>query len=558
VPRTDSYQPPTELTGIACRVRRLRRTDASVASPRRAAPLPVSHRTTQHWATLTTDKVESATSETAWSVGSLAPPVLVAQRYFVWGLEGAKIGLWALSRPHICQGHRPPPHLSPTCVLEVSDIVPSPWVQLSAVKMASQRRSSSQLSECGTSPLIVSSLVGLTSAGAVCHVNIVETVIASTRTESSAAMAAPGMDDRSSNTLETPVLPRASDGTTTVQLELVDIWHTQRVGTSCLGWTSNVCLVGYLNGIIEGYDCTTGHSTPTTKVPRQQNQHKRKLLWSGHFPGYPRPTSIVPLYTTSRILASLNGADTETKSSQEENVEKSYLVYMLLTLEPRQQEENAKSIPTSDMVEVICLDTIPERSKVVSSSLCETDIPHQDSLGHYGDTHVNIALEDYWVLPDTDRYSGIVDTARWSAGNQHHSGGTKENESPTARATIAKPPRRRVDHHWIPSHGTHVATVWPEFDDHTDATLARSVHPSAMAELADGSILFLEAHPSIDRDTDDCEKASLHWGIRPCHGQFLLPFPTIGRGIVTLSEQLPPLPPTGLREFQYGWGSYDT
>jgi len=144
--------------------------------------------------------------------------------------------------------------------------------------------------------------------------------------------------------------------------------------------------------------------------------------------------------------------------------------YVLLTLEPKDHTA------TDCTLEVICLTTI-EKNK----DRCGTQ---------------PVPLEDYWVLAQPGRE--VMDARMLSD-------------------TYYRQTSQRFGLHWIPSHGTHVATN------------LSGTGGQIMVEIADGSVIFL-ASTSID-------SGELEWGVNPNGGQFLLNFPSVGRGVVTVEGQ---------------------
>ena len=125
--------------------------------------------------------------------------------------------------------------------------------------------------------------------------------------------------------------------------------------------------------------------------------------------------------------------------------------------------------------------------------ICLSAIENRDD----NKTNKPVALEDYWVLAEAGRE--VMDAAILSD--------TYRRETSQKFAT-----------HWIPSHGAHVATNLP-------GTGGR-----IMVEIADGSVAFLDATSS--------ESNELVWGVAPKGGQFLLSFPSVGRGVVTIEGQV--------------------
>eukprot|EP00977_Amphora_coffeiformis_P007239 scaffold1569_cov171-Amphora_coffeaeformis.AAC.25 len=144
--------------------------------------------------------------------------------------------------------------------------------------------------------------------------------------------------------------------------------------------------------------------------------------------------------------------------------------YVLLTLDPKDHTT------TNCALEVICLTAIEENKEV--------------------DRTQPVSLEDYWVLAQAGRE--VVNATILSD-------------------TYCRETSQRFALHWIPSHGTQVATNLP------------GTGGQIMVEIADGSVVFLDATSG--------DSARLEWGINPNGGQFLLSFPSVGRGVVTIDGQ---------------------
>lgn len=135
----------------------------------------------------------------------------------------------------------------------------------------------------------------------------------------------------------------------------------------------------------------------------------------------------------------------------------------------------------------------PERS---TTALMFEVIMLSEDMVSSSDKNGAISLEDFWVLPEAG--SEILDSAALTESHRQET-------------------NRPFDTHWIPSHGSHVVTY---------------VHgtENVWVEMADGSVIFLEAVVRNGR---------LHWGVQDrARGQYLLSYPSIGRGVVTLGETL--------------------
>jgi hypothetical protein len=155
---------------------------------RNAKPLPAKNQTCQHLATLSTS---------SWSP-SIAAPVLLANKYFIWGSEG-KITLWTHRQLASAYSSRQKDALTPAFVLDVN-AASTQWIQISP----------------STLPDHPMELLCLTSAGVFFQVQVQE-------------------------------VP-------TVQLKIRNSWNTDRSGTASFCQTvSGLVVVGYQNGIIEGW-----------------------------------------------------------------------------------------------------------------------------------------------------------------------------------------------------------------------------------------------------------------------------------------------------------------
>lgn len=148
--------------------------------------------------------------------------------------------------------------------------------------------------------------------------------------------------------------------------------------------------------------------------------------------------------------------------------------YVLLTLEPKDRAS------TDRTMEVICLTAVEENQK-----------PDDNTL------------EDYWVLPQA---------------------GCEVLDATALSDTYRRETSHRFATHWIPSHGAHVATNLPA-----------GSKCQIMVEVADGSVLFLDAVNGSGIGTDESrDSEEVVWGVSPQNGQFLLSFPSVGRGVVTI------------------------
>lgn len=155
--------------------------------------------------------------------------------------------------------------------------------------------------------------------------------------------------------------------------------------------------------------------------------------------------------------------------------------YIVMTLEPSERTA------TASMVEVIKLSD--DMMKLVPGG----------SSNNNNKTNT-LALEDYWVVPEAGHE--ILDATTLSESHRRQ----QENARPFATTP-----------HWIPSHGSHAVTGVPGTD-------------KLWVEVADGSIIFLEAGMRNDE---------LSWGVQGrTQGQYLLGYPSIGRGVVTLEGTL--------------------
>ena len=413
--------------------------------------VPIQQQTGQHVATLTSP---------TWSSASLAPPLLVDNKYLIWGMQEGKMALWTLhiqltwTNAESADCHAPRRNIQPCYVLDIPAAAPTPWMQISQI--ITKQHEPPQL-------------LGLTSAGVFCHVKL---VLVNTNGSDNDIETHTEHQDDEQNSNE----PDQTDALEQLvpQLQLVDTWYTNRPNTSCFGTTysGNTILVAYQNGLLEAY-------------------REQKPLWLGNFQEYPRITS----------MAALRGASSTINNTSNDRSHRDEKEYMLMTLEPKDRS----SAPTnSSMVEVVCVSDIPKtNSSTASDTMASTSVPAAIAPGI--GTTASVVLEDYWLLSD----SGPAEIMGSATLSHIYNNRLRKNGR-----------RFQFESHWIPSQGSHAVT-----------SLAGD-KGQFLVELADGSVVFLKSSfiPSDNQPMDDKE---LQWGVQR---QYLLPYPTIGRGIVTLSD----------------------
>ena len=383
----------------------------------------IRNQTPQHLATLV--------APDTWSSG-LADPIVLQEKYFLWGLADGKIGVWtchqlfdgtitAAATATGTSSSSPSrrsymDNVAPAFMLETN--ASTPWVQISPFPTATTSNHDP------TAPL---ELLCLTVSGVFFHLKLVENF------KNDSSHSADGSKDT------TPVMPP-------VKLEVLKTWNTRRVGASCFYVTpqsNSVIIVGFKNGIVEAY------------------KDQKRRLWSGHFEDYPSIRSILAI---------------DTKAEE----------YLLFTLEPKD------FVATASAIEIINLTKL------------------QNEIGDSAEpSPKSIVLEKYWVFPQAGRE--VLDAAV-----------LRERYRQATSLRFGTNSNSNNNNNWIPSHGTLVATHLPG--------------GQVMVEVADGSVIFIDA---VEHESDQSTKfGDLSWGVTTSttNGQFLLTYPSIGRGVISIGQ----------------------
>lgn len=416
--------------------------------------------TPQHVATLVTSTSTSSSAGLPPPATSLAPPLLVDQEYLVWGLDGGQVALWSLadavgSHTTASSAHRSRsstlsstavPVTSPTVVGETG--ATAPWIQFLVVE--SPQAVAADNKDDDTRPTgATAALVGFTAAGEVYHLEIRRRV---------------------SSAKPTTTTTTTTHTNNSVRIVVTSSWTTGRPGATC------VCrirkeddrmrlVVGYENGYLEGWHCDSA-----TAAGAHTGDNATRLLWRGHLAGYPRVTSVSDFLGDGH-----NGNDTTDPTVGHSHV--------LVMLQPPSGDDAQAPGPgtttTAACLEVLDV-TALEEGAAADRAAAE-----------------DIALEDYWVLPQAGRELVNV--------------------------------RHRTAAVWIPSHGSHVATavrggrMWVDLADGTVARLAGGRHTAGSGHWSWGLADTTRANSTTNSATDTTS-------------QYLLRYPSVGRGCVTLSN----------------------
>jgi hypothetical protein len=225
-------------------------------------------------------------------------------------------------------------------------------------------------------------------------------------------------------------------------------------------------VVGYENGYLEGWHCDSA-----TAAGAHTGDKDTRLLWRGHLAGYPRVTS----------LADFVGDDHNDHNDTTDP--KACHSHVLVMLQPPSGDD-AQSTGTGTTTTAACLEVLDVTA--LEEGAAADRVAADD-----------IALEDYWVLPQAGRELVNV--------------------------------RHRTAAVWIPSHGSHVATavrggrMWVDRADGTVARLAGGRHTAGSGHWSWGLADTTRANSTTNSATDTTS-------------QYLLRYPSVGRGCVTLSN----------------------